>query len=382
MVINFYTPKKRLNKDCMGSLGLGFELGTGIAGLIGFAKRLGVNIPDMQTVLMATEFKKNGHTVTFKDHGGDLTCIHSSINGYAEEGQIDGISYGAMATACPHLFKHPAAGSQVQNPFGCPDWSLFDYKKFKYFPSLTSRPLVTMMTSWGCEYNCSYCPYRSYYGPRQAKPIENIKAELENLFYLGIKGIVFRDPLFTANREQTCEILTLLQDYKFKWVCETRLEKVDINLLNKMRKAGCNAIHFGIESANPEVLKSVNRSCLHKEKQKEIIGHCEKIAIKTSCFFILCFPADTKETCLETIARAIYLNPNTAEFFIAQPYPGTKMAKSVQITEDYSAMNGYTLCFKHPSISKKEANSIRNHAYKAFYLRLQWVKKFVKAIYS
>ena len=388
MVVNFYTPKKTVNKDCMGSFGLGFDLGTGIAGMIGRAKKLGVNIPDMQTVLMATEYKKNGHQVVFNGKG-DITLIASSINGY--DGEQDGIAYGAMATVCPGLYSSVMNGFSVKDRFICPDWSLFDIKNYKYFPSLKKTPLVTMNASWGCKYACSYCPYHSYYGQWQPKPISNIRNELSYLVSIGVKSIVFRDPLFTADRENTIAILEELMAWRigphncfcpyFEWACETRIEKVDFDLLDLMVKAGCKAIHFGIESADDAVLASVNRKNAPEERQKEIIDYCEKIGIKTSCFFILCFPKDTTDTCIKTIDHAIYLNPNTAEFFIAQPYPGTKLHDSVKLTKEYRDMNGYDLCYEHDSISEGVAAFLRNLAYKKFYLRWAWIKKFLHSLF-
>jgi radical SAM superfamily enzyme YgiQ (UPF0313 family) len=385
MQIQVLSLKSKVNKDCMGSFGLGFDLGHSIIPkMIGWAKSKSVNIPDLQTALIASKLKMAGHNVTVANEPGiaDAYYIHSSLNGFEHELNVskelkDVTFFGA--TAKYNLERIKKYIEVDNNVF--PMWELFDYKAFKYFPSLKKSPVVPMVTAYGCKYKCSYCPYCSYYGEWNPRPLNDVIAEIENnVKKYDVKGIIFRDPLFTADNDRTIKIINELKKYNLEFACETRIETVTLELLYEMKKSGCKAIHFGIECGNEEVLKSVNRTKPSNNTIKAIIDYCEIIGIKTTCFFILGFPKDTEETIKETINLSIYLNPNIAEFFVSTPYPGTKLSSQVELTEKYENMTGYNLCFKHNNFTADRINELKEQAYNKFYLRPKWMSKFLKML--
>jgi radical SAM superfamily enzyme YgiQ (UPF0313 family) len=288
-----------------------------------------------------------------------------------------------MAQSCRDLYLPYGKVLELDTSDGYPIlWDLYDYKKFRYFPSLKAGPVLPVITAYGCKYKCSYCPYASYYGDWAPRDLDCVLKELDDdVTKYGAKGIIFRDPLFTANRDRTLKILEALRGYtNLSFACETRIERVDAELLDIMAASGCKAIHFGIESGSEEVLRSVCRVKPSNDKIKWIIDYCEKIGIKTTCFFILGFPADTEETIEDTIRLSININSNIAEFFISTPYPGTKLSKEVEMVSRYEDMTGYKLCFKHNNFTSERLAEIRNSAYKRFYMRFGWIKKFIKMI--
>lgn len=369
----------------MGSFGLGFSIGKSwLSRIIGFVKSKGVNIPDYQLAVLAGSLLKEGHQVEIKSVPGnaDAYYIHTSLNGCIDDikmaKKLKNVYFiGAMAHNCKEMYEPYGKIIDVDRN-QLPAWNLYDYKKFRYFPSLKKGPVVPIVTAYGCKYKCSYCPYSSYYGEWTPRPLEDVLKEIElDVTLYKIKGIIFRDPLFTADRERTKEILKQLMYFDLSFACETRIEKVNIELLDLMKLSGCEAIHFGIESANDKVLKSVNRTNPSKETMKTILDYCEHIGIKTTCFFILGFPEDNEKTVQETIDLSIYLNPNIAEFFVSTPYPGTKLSKEVKLTKEYKDMTGYNLCFEHKVFTADKLEKIRERAYKRFYLRLFWLIKFI-----
>ncbi len=390
---------RHINTDCMGSFGLGCDFGGSLVSrAIGFAKAHGVNIPDLQAVYLATMLRDKGHDVLVANQPGNAEeyWIHTSINGCREEIRIAKklsrvFFFGAMAAALPEIYE--PYGRVIAHPeslffehiddYPFPHWDFYQYRKFSYFPSLRRRPIVPMLASRGCRYKCSYCPYASHYGAWNPREVDRVIAEIvANAKHYGARGIIFRDPLFSADRNRTIELLCKMSKlpYKLDYACESRVENVDEEVLQLMQRAGFRAVHFGIESADAAVLNSVGRRDPGFAMQKKILDQCEMLGIRTNCFFILGFPADTVESVHRTITRACELNPNVAEFFIATPYPGTPLASTIETTLDYPDMTGYNLAFKHPVFSAGQLAALKDQAYRRFYFRRRWISKFLTMV--
>jgi len=176
-----------------------------------------------------------------------------------------------------------------------------------------------VLSSTGCRYNCSYCPYRASYGHGWAAPRRMFWGRSATWSSGSASRDHFPRPLFTADRNRAVEICRGMEGVD--WACETRLENIDEPLIDIMAGSGCRAIHFGIESGSDAVLAMANRSNPPFETQKRLVDYCDRRGIKVNCFFIFGLPGETEETAEETLEKAIRLNPNVAEFFVAQPYP-------------------------------------------------------------
>ncbi len=85
--------------------------------------------------------------------------------------------------------------------------------------------------------------------------------ELWNLKKLGINNIHMYADLFTVNREQVVELCKLMIEEKIKmnWMCNSRVDYVDEEMLQLMGKAGCWFISWGIESGNEQILNHARK---------------------------------------------------------------------------------------------------------------------------
>jgi radical SAM superfamily enzyme YgiQ (UPF0313 family) len=203
---------------------------------------------------------------------------------------------------------------------------LFDLKRYPlYAPS--GEQMVTVLTSRGCPYACSFC-FKGIVGRtyRQRSP-ENIVAELRELIdRYGVRNFYFMDDLFTINVKRLEAILDYFieQDLGVRWRCLARVDRVNPALLEKMQRAGCRQIHFGIESGNPEILKRTAKH-IDLEQVRQAIEWTEEAGIMSKGYFILGLPGDNEETMSETIEFAASLRLSEAMFSIATPMPGTEL---------------------------------------------------------
>ena len=194
-----------------------------------------------------------------------------------------------------------------------------------YRMPLIKGPYAFVVPSRGCPAGCKYCiKHVSYnYAVRVRSP-ENILAELWSLKKLGIDNVMMYADLFTVNREQVMGICQAMIDenINMKWMCNSRVDYVDEEMLSMMGKAGCHMISWGIESGSEAVLKRARKGA-NPAKAAQSLRWAKNAGIKNFGYFIIGLPGETEETIQQTIAFSKTLPLNVAIFHIAAPYPGT-----------------------------------------------------------
>ena len=217
---------------------------------------------------------------------------------------------------------------------------LFDLDQYPlYAPN--GEPMLTVLSSRGCPYNCSFC-FKGIVGRtyRQRSP-ENIVAELQYIIEnYGVRNFYFIDDLFTINVRRLDKILDyfIAQDMDIRWQCLARVDRVNPELLAKMHRAGCRQIHYGIESGNEEVLKRTAKH-IRLEQVNDAVRWTEEAGIQSKGYFILGLPGDTEETMEETIEFAAGLELTDAMFSIATPMPGTQLWNELLLKRPGTAYN-------------------------------------------
>ena len=122
---------------------------------------------------------------------------------------------------------------------------------------------TTIISSRGCPFHCAFCdrplsPVTSHFRSRSAK---NVVDELSECAELGIKDFLFYDDTFTVNKKRVLEICNeiLSRGLRIRWDIRTRVDTVDREMLNILKKSGCAAIHYGVEAGNDRVLDVIKK---------------------------------------------------------------------------------------------------------------------------
>ncbi len=194
-----------------------------------------------------------------------------------------------------------------------------------YRMPLIKGPYSFVVPSRGCPAGCKYCiKHVSYNYSVRLRSTENIMAELWSLKKQGINNVMMYADLFTVNREQVVGLCKAMIDEKIdmQWMCNSRVDYVDEEMLSLMGQAGCHMISWGIESGSEEVLKRARKGAL-PARAKQSLTWARNAGIKNFGYFIIGLPGETEETIKETIAFSKTLPLNVAIFHIAAPYPGT-----------------------------------------------------------
>jgi anaerobic magnesium-protoporphyrin IX monomethyl ester cyclase len=267
-----------------------------------------------------------------------------------------------------------------------PRWDLVTEDRRKLGVKLFTRPVgggYPLLASRGCPEFCTYCPHRILAGYR-ARSIANIADELERLCDQHPRPyVIFRDPLFSEQRERCLELCDQIaaRGLTLTFEAETRLDRLDTDLLNRLYTAGFRAMSFGVESLDPATLKKSGRRPIPQTHQRQIMEHCRKLGIVTAAFYVLGFLQDDWNSIAATIDYATDLGSTFAQFKMLTPYPGTPMFKQIQplLTEtDWEKFDGYTPTFAHPNLSDRELRFLLGAAYKRFYMRPSYLANFLK----
>lgn len=227
---------------------------------------------------------------------------------------------------------------------------------------------VSITTSRGCPYRCIFCVGRKMVGARvRYHCADRVAAEMQYLVNLGFHQINIADDLFTANQNHclaVCEEI-LRRNLKINWTAFARVDTVSERLLSKMKAAGCTAVSFGIESANPAILKTIKKGITVQQAQ-DAVRICLRVGISPYASFILGLPGETPETIKETSAFATELQQEGLAYgyHILAPFPGTEVREQSNrmgiriLTDDWSRYDANRSIIETATVDHKMLDSV------------------------
>jgi len=116
-------------------------------------------------------------------------------------------------------------------------------------------------SSRGCPAKCRFCSPLGYWGGFRSRSPVSVLKEIDYLLkqFPTLKFIYFQEQCFTYDKQRVIGICKGLikRGSPVKWACETRVDHVDREMLEYMKKAGCTEIDYGIESGSEEIFKSL-----------------------------------------------------------------------------------------------------------------------------
>jgi len=254
-------------------------------------------------------------------------------------------------------------------------------------PFVKRYPFATVLTDYGCPYKCKFCVYSTF--RYKYRPVADVLEELRYIKNLGISDIFFLDQTFGSKQDRYMELCDgmIKKGFRFDWFCFSRVDVLDHEMLSLMKQSGCHTIMFGVESANPALLKEYGKGYDH-EKIRDTFRTAKKLGIKTMGTFILGLPEENRESILKTIEFSKELDCDYASFNFAVPRMGTelrmKALKEKLISEDNRKMDqsGSFITLDTATLTKEEIVKLRKKAYKSFYLRPTYLWKRLISINS
>lgn len=224
--------------------------------------------------------------------------------------------------------RRPQIADLDELPF--PNWLKNPSTTYYNRYSLTARePFFTLVTNRGCAMRCDYCGSPDMWQRTvRRRSVENVIDELRFLHrQFGVRYVDIYDDIFIyAGKWEAhfCEEVLRLP-FKFNWSAISYPANVDPELLKLMRRAGCDALKIGVQSADVQELKAIHRNENTLERGFRLIAQARKLGMATSSDFIFGLPGATRESMMRTVDYLFRLDPTIIKIAELEFYPGTPL---------------------------------------------------------
>ena len=174
-------------------------------------------------------------------------------------------------------------------------YDIFDYPRV--YPLISSR---------SCPFRCTFC-YNPLGNRYRQRSIDNIMNELKTVipkYRINIVDII--DELFSYDKERTYEFCDKFKEFaatipwEIRWDCQLRVDKLEEEMLDKLKDSGCFMISYGFESYSPTVLKSMKKYITPPQIERAVKMTLDK-EVSLQGNFIFGDVAETAETARETL---------------------------------------------------------------------------------
>lgn len=248
-----------------------------------------------------------------------------------------------------------------------------------YTMPLWPEPFTIIKVSKGCDYACSFCTSRSYYGRGWvARSINSIIEEIRDCYYTySLRRFLFLSDTFNAQRSFVIDLCKAIIELKvpIQWISNCRIDQLDAELCDYMFKAGCILVSIGIESFDEHV-QTVNN------KNIDIACICNNISllntkgIMTYGYFIIGLYGDTILKTLHTIHKARTSDLTFVRFYSVTPYPGTDYFEKYKTTNLKQYYHGSSTIVTHGLFNPVVVFLLKCVGYIWFYSSVRRVRAF------
>lgn len=264
----------------------------------------------------------------------------------------------------------------------------------EYHPTPASTrklPQGVLMTSRGCPMKCTFCD-RGVFGNRyRMRSAENVISEIEDLIDVhGVKELKFFDDVFTLNKKR---VYTIFDEMKQRgidigWSCLTSVKMINKELLERMKKAGCWQVLYGLESGDQRMLDLLKKR-VTVEQNAQAVQTAHSLGLRVRADYILGTPGDSLESMEATLQFAIRMNTDTAHFNKFTPYPGSELYETLvsqgyhwDFSEYHSQLDHSAIMYIPESISEENYRKFLDTSYRRYYLRTGYIWKQLSGIRS
>lgn len=269
---------------------------------------------------------------------GDVTIIEllDALENLKPLDNVKGICFKKNGRICCTPRREPI---QDIDSIPSPNWELFDIETYvrqgigsvpEPYPIPKDRIRVfPINTARGCLFRCSFCYHvfkKDKYRFRSPKSILGEIRMLQEKYR--INYFQFNDELTFFSKQHAEEFVNsvLESGLRFYWNADIRANiftERDMQLLRKIRESGCVGFGYSLESADPHILKSMNK---HIEVQDFVrqAKALEKAGLFTWTSLVLGYPEETPETIKKTFDVCYDLNIYPSAGYLL-PQPETPM---------------------------------------------------------
>ncbi len=199
---------------------------------------------------------------------------------------------------------------------------------------------INLITTRGCPYSCTWCSREVFGKAVRQRSTDNVIEELE---YIRTRyspdQIWFSDDVLTLNKPWTIELTNKMVEHGLttRFECLSRVDRVDTEILQGLKAAGCFRIWYGAESGSDKIVKAMGKG-FGVDLVKESVKKTMDTGIEVGLFILLGYPGETLGDLLKTMGMIRELKPDYCGGTVAFPIKGTTFYDEVQhlLSDDYA----------------------------------------------
>jgi len=266
-------------------------------------------------------------------------------------------------------------------------WDRMDLDQFnliKHFPKMARRLLSLFGMTWqsfhmipiesgrGCPYGCEFCTVTGFFGDSiRFRSDESVVNELLMLKALEKKlngkiAVFFIDDNFAINPRRTKSLLReiIARKAQVPWVAQISMNLLrDEELVSLIAQSGGKWIFMGLESIDPENLKSVSKGFNKPDEYKAILERLARHNLYAITSFIFGMDGDRPGVAERTLEVIRSWPPGLPVFGLLTPYPATplydRLAAASRLTrpKHWLEFKPFTMAFEPLGITTELAEA-------------------------
>ncbi len=259
--------------------------------------------------------------------------------------------------------------------FKVPAWDLVDLRRYKI--PIKGKSYVLVSTARGCPFDCTFCVVPYYSGRKvRFREVEEVLEELRAVSRY-VDQVFFYTDLFTFRKDYVLRLCRemIRQGLRLEWICNSRVDTFDLEMAELMKKSGCWMVSFGIESGDQKILDLCQKK-ITLDQSRRAVAAARQAGLISIGHFVLGFPGESRETLRKTLRFSREVNPDFVEFYIATPFPGSRLFETMkeELPPDWRNIRYDYDPYRNPFNLAK----VRRRAYLAFYLRPAKMLSFIR----
>ncbi len=205
-----------------------------------------------------------------------------------------------------------------------PDWEAVN--PLRYIYQLAGRRCINIMTKRGnCPFSCAFCAKQEAgSSPLRLRKASEVLAEARMLKEkYGFGGLaIYDDDIFVGNKERDKEIFRGLKQLDIKFRCMTRANLATREDIKFLKECGCEEICIGVESADPQILKIVNKR-ITIDENTQFVQWCKEFGLRVKAYLMIGLPNESRESVEKTKKWVVDNKVDNYDLSVFTPYPGS-----------------------------------------------------------